>query len=74
MTNQAMLDSVAYKTYYAIASGAEPLESKRPKTKFDSAISSEETPSKKKPTKDMKDVPSKKKPTSKPKLTKKKTT
>nr|GEX02184.1 hypothetical protein [Tanacetum cinerariifolium] len=25
MTNQAMLDSIAYKTYYAIASGAEPL-------------------------------------------------
>ncbi|GJX48045.1 hypothetical protein Tco_0273235 [Tanacetum coccineum] len=59
MTNQAMLDSVAYKTYYAIASGAEPPKSKKPKMKFDSAISFEETPSKKKPTKAKKDVPSK---------------
>ncbi|GJU06272.1 hypothetical protein Tco_1122702, partial [Tanacetum coccineum] len=72
MTNQAMLDSVAYKTYYAIASGAEPSKSKKPKTKSDSAISSKETPSKKKPTKAKKDVPFKKKPTSKPKPTKKK--
>nr|GEW47422.1 hypothetical protein [Tanacetum cinerariifolium] len=72
MTNQAMQDSVAYKTYYAIASGAEPLKSKKPKTKSDSAISSKETPSKKKPTKANKDIPSKKKPASKPKLTKKK--
>ncbi|GKC76345.1 hypothetical protein Tco_1127119 [Tanacetum coccineum] len=51
MTNQAMLDSVAYKTYYEIASGAEPPKSKKPKTKSDLAISSEETPSKKKPIK-----------------------
>nr|GEV98348.1 hypothetical protein [Tanacetum cinerariifolium] len=29
MTNQAMLDSVAYKTYYAIASGAETPKSKK---------------------------------------------
>ncbi|GKE87936.1 hypothetical protein Tco_1565411 [Tanacetum coccineum] len=72
MTNQAMLDSVAYKTYYAIASEAEPPKSKKPKMKSDSAISSEETPSKKKPTKAKKDVPSKKKPASKPKPTKKK--
>ncbi|GJR27892.1 hypothetical protein Tco_1104124 [Tanacetum coccineum] len=72
MTNQAMLDFVAYKTYYAIASGAEPPNSKKPKAKSDSAISSEETPSKKKPTKAKKDVPSKKKPASKPKPTKKK--
>ncbi|GKC89739.1 hypothetical protein Tco_1150388, partial [Tanacetum coccineum] len=48
MTNQAMLDSVAYKTYYAIASGDEPLKSKKPKMKSESVISSEETPSKKK--------------------------
>ncbi|GJZ89778.1 hypothetical protein Tco_0661705 [Tanacetum coccineum] len=48
MTNQVMLDSVAYKTYYAIASGDEPLKSKKPKTKSESVISSEETPSKKK--------------------------
>ncbi|GJZ42000.1 hypothetical protein Tco_0588886 [Tanacetum coccineum] len=72
VTNQAMLDSVAYKTYYAIASGAKPPKSKKPKTKSDSSISSEETPSKKKPTKAKKDVPSKKKPASKPKPTKKK--
>ncbi|GJX98684.1 retrovirus-related pol polyprotein from transposon TNT 1-94, partial [Tanacetum coccineum] len=72
ITNQAMLESVAYKTYYAIASGASPLKSKKPKTKSDPTISSEETPSKKKPTKAKKDVPSKKKPASKPKPTKKK--
>ncbi|GKD75767.1 hypothetical protein Tco_1334049 [Tanacetum coccineum] len=72
ITNQAMLDSVAYKTYYAIASGAKPPKLKKTKTKCDSAISYEETPSKKKPTKSKKDVPSKKKPTFKPKLTKKK--
>ncbi|GKA01607.1 hypothetical protein Tco_0674272, partial [Tanacetum coccineum] len=71
MTNQAMLDSVAYKTYYAIALGAEPLKLKKPKTKSDSAISSEETPFEKKPTKAKKDVPSQKKPASKPKPTKK---
>nr|GEZ72168.1 hypothetical protein [Tanacetum cinerariifolium] len=71
MMNQAMQDSVAYKTYYAIASGAKPPKSKKPQMKSDSAILSEETPSKKKPTKAKKDVPSKKKPTSKPKPTKK---
>nr|GEZ72169.1 hypothetical protein [Tanacetum cinerariifolium] len=71
MMNQAMQDSVAYKTYYEIASGAKPSKSKKPKMKSDSAILSEETPSKKKPTKAKKDVPSKKKPTSKPKPTKK---
>nr|GEX17139.1 hypothetical protein [Tanacetum cinerariifolium] len=52
--------------------GAEPLKSKKPKMKSDLAISSEETPSKKMPTKTKKDVPSKMKPTSKPKPTKKK--
>ncbi|GJT14436.1 hypothetical protein Tco_0861478 [Tanacetum coccineum] len=72
ITYQAMLDSVAYKTYYAITSGAKPLKLKKPKTKSDSTISSEETPSKKKPTKAKNDVPSKKKPASKPKLTKNK--
>nr|GEV43470.1 hypothetical protein [Tanacetum cinerariifolium] len=71
MTNQAMMEFVAYKTYYAIASGAEPPKSKKPKTKSDSVISSKETPSKKKHTKTKKDVPSKKKPSSKPKPTKK---
>nr|GEV92441.1 hypothetical protein [Tanacetum cinerariifolium] len=55
-----MLDSVAYKTYYAISLGAKPLKSKKVKMKFDSAISFEETPSNKKPTKAKKDVPSKK--------------
>ncbi|GJY76929.1 hypothetical protein Tco_0482045 [Tanacetum coccineum] len=72
MTNQAMLDSVAYRTYYAIASRVEPPKSKKPKKKSDLAISSEETPFKKKPTKAKKDVPSKKTPNSKPKPTKKK--
>ncbi|GJU70230.1 hypothetical protein Tco_1256489 [Tanacetum coccineum] len=67
MTNQAMLDYVAYKTYYAIASGAEPPKSKKPKTKSDLGISYEETPSKKKTTKAKKYVPSKKKLASKPK-------
>ncbi|GJV86524.1 retrovirus-related pol polyprotein from transposon TNT 1-94 [Tanacetum coccineum] len=56
----------------SISSGAEPLKSKKPKTKSDLAISSEEIPSKKKPTKAKKDVPSKKKSASKPKPTKKK--
>nr|GEZ91120.1 hypothetical protein [Tanacetum cinerariifolium] len=51
MTNQAMLDSVAYKTYYAITSGTEPLKSKKPKMTSDSTMSFKETPSKKKPTK-----------------------
>nr|GEW16453.1 hypothetical protein [Tanacetum cinerariifolium] len=49
-----------------------PPKLKKPKMKSDLAISSKETPSKKKPTKAKKDVPSKKKPTSKPKPMKKK--
>nr|GEY29821.1 hypothetical protein [Tanacetum cinerariifolium] len=52
--------------------GAEPPKSKKPKRKYDSAISSEETPSKKKSTKAKKDIPLTKKPATKPKLTKKK--
>ncbi|GJY45721.1 hypothetical protein Tco_0434784 [Tanacetum coccineum] len=72
MTNQAMLDFVAYKTYYEIALRAEPPKSKKPKTKSDSAISFKETPSKKKRTKAKKDVTSQKKPAPKPKPTKKK--
>ncbi|GJS77614.1 hypothetical protein Tco_0727495 [Tanacetum coccineum] len=72
MINQAMLDSIAYKTYYAIASGAEPPKLKKTKTKSNSAILFEENPSKKKPTKAKKDVPSTKKPATKPKPTKKK--
>ncbi|GKD45072.1 hypothetical protein Tco_1269717 [Tanacetum coccineum] len=59
ITNQATLDSVAYKTYYAIASGAEPPKSKKPKRKSDSAILSEESPSNKKPA--SKPKPAKKK-------------
>nr|GEY84496.1 hypothetical protein [Tanacetum cinerariifolium] len=59
MMNQTILDSIAYKTYYDIASGAEPPKSKKSQKKSDSAISSEESPSKKKPA-------------SKPKPTKKK--
>nr|GEX45273.1 hypothetical protein [Tanacetum cinerariifolium] len=72
MTNQALLDSVAYKTYYAIATGSEPLKPKKIQKKSNSAISSEETSSKKKPAKSKKDVTSTKKPTSKAKSTKKK--
>ncbi|GJY28347.1 hypothetical protein Tco_0404114 [Tanacetum coccineum] len=63
MTNQAMLDFIAYKTYYAIASGAEPLKSKKPKTKFDSTILSEESPSKNKSAKAKKVAATKPKPT-----------
>nr|GEY35600.1 reverse transcriptase domain-containing protein [Tanacetum cinerariifolium] len=72
MTNQAILDSDSYKTYYAIATGAEPPKPKKTQKKSDSAISSEETPSKKKPAKAKKDVPSTKKLINKPKPTKKK--
>ncbi|GKC82474.1 hypothetical protein Tco_1138191, partial [Tanacetum coccineum] len=72
MTNQAMLDSDSYKTYYAISTGAEPLKLKRTQKKFDSTISSEESPSKKKPAKAKKDVCSTKKPATKPKPTMKK--
>nr|GEU36591.1 hypothetical protein [Tanacetum cinerariifolium] len=46
MTNQALLDSVAYKTYYTIASGAEPPKSRKSQKKSESAISSKESPSK----------------------------
>ncbi|GJX68953.1 hypothetical protein Tco_0304680 [Tanacetum coccineum] len=63
ITNQALLDSVAYKTYHKITSGAEPLKSRKSQKKSDSAISSEESPSKKKPAKN---------PATKPKQTKKK--
>ncbi|GJT93432.1 hypothetical protein Tco_1082277 [Tanacetum coccineum] len=72
MTNQAMLDSDSYKTYSAIATGAEPPKPKKTQKKSDSTISSEETPSKKKPAKSKKDVPSTKKLATKPKPTKKK--
>ncbi|GKB49002.1 hypothetical protein Tco_0899755 [Tanacetum coccineum] len=72
MTNQAMLNSDSYKIYYAIATGVEPLKTKKTQKKYDSAISFEETPSKKKPTKAKIDVPSTKIPVTKPKLIKKK--
>ncbi|GJZ85325.1 hypothetical protein Tco_0650664 [Tanacetum coccineum] len=52
--------------------GAEPPKPKKTQKKFDSAISSEETPSKKKPAKAKKNVPSIKKLATKPKLSKKK--
>ncbi|GJY32584.1 hypothetical protein Tco_0417053 [Tanacetum coccineum] len=65
MTNQVVLDSVAYKTYYAIASGAEPPISRKSQKKSDSAISSEESPSKKKSTKAKKVAAPKPKPTKK---------
>ncbi|GJW28094.1 hypothetical protein Tco_0044969 [Tanacetum coccineum] len=48
MMNQTMLDSVAYKTYYAFASGAELPKSKKSQKKSDSTISSDVSPSKKK--------------------------
>ncbi|GKD18653.1 hypothetical protein Tco_1207811, partial [Tanacetum coccineum] len=72
MTNHAMLDSDSYKTYYAIAIGAEPPKTKKTQKKSNSAISSKETSSKKKPAKAKIDVPSTKKPATKPKPTKKK--
>ncbi|GKD80447.1 hypothetical protein Tco_1347286 [Tanacetum coccineum] len=71
MTNQAMLDYESYMTYYAIATGAEPPKSKKIQKKCVFAISSKETPSKKKPAKSKKDVPQTKKPATKPKPTKK---
>ncbi|GJR80208.1 hypothetical protein Tco_0150993 [Tanacetum coccineum] len=62
MTNQALLDSVAYKTYHVIASGAEPPKSRKSQKKSYSAISSEESPSKKKSAKAKKVVATKPKP------------
>nr|GEX68984.1 hypothetical protein [Tanacetum cinerariifolium] len=64
-TIQALLDSVAYKTYYAIALGAEPPKSRKSQKKSDSAISSEESPSKKKSAKAKKVVAAKPKPAKK---------
>nr|GEV31992.1 retrovirus-related Pol polyprotein from transposon TNT 1-94 [Tanacetum cinerariifolium] len=72
MKNQALLFSIAYKTYYAIATRAEPPKPKKIQKKSDLAISSEETYSKKKPAKAKKYVTSTKNPASKPKSTKKK--
>ncbi|GKE48392.1 hypothetical protein Tco_1479650, partial [Tanacetum coccineum] len=72
MMNQSLLDFVAYKTYYGIATRAEPPKPKKIQKKSDSAISSEETSSRNKPTKAKKYVASTKKPASKPKSTKKK--
>ncbi|GKC47987.1 hypothetical protein Tco_1065709 [Tanacetum coccineum] len=65
MTNQALLDFVAYKTYYAIASGAKPSISRKSQKKSDSAISSEESPSKKKSAKVKKVAMAKPKPNKK---------
>ncbi|GKB05106.1 hypothetical protein Tco_0833301 [Tanacetum coccineum] len=65
MTNQALLNSVAYKTYYAIALGVEPPKSRKSKKKLDSAISSEESPSMKKYAKAKKVAATKPKPTKK---------
>ncbi|GJU71863.1 hypothetical protein Tco_1263268 [Tanacetum coccineum] len=70
MTNQALLDSIAYKTYYAIASRAKHPKSRKSQKKSESAISSEESPSKKKPTKAKKDAATKTKPSKKKKLVK----
>ncbi|GJU87606.1 hypothetical protein Tco_1295152 [Tanacetum coccineum] len=65
MTNQALPDSVAYKTYHAIASGAEPLMPRKGQKKSDSTISYEEYPSKKKSTKAKKVTSTKPKPSKK---------
>ncbi|GJR13600.1 hypothetical protein Tco_0796252 [Tanacetum coccineum] len=65
MMNQALLGSVAYKTYYAIASGADPPKSRKSKKKSELAISSEESPFKKKSAKAKKVVAAKPKPTKK---------
>nr|GEY34396.1 hypothetical protein [Tanacetum cinerariifolium] len=65
MTNQALLDYVAYKMYHVIASGAEPLMSKKNQKKSKSAISSVESLSKKKSAKAKKDAATKPKPTKK---------
>ncbi|GJS52236.1 hypothetical protein Tco_0625598 [Tanacetum coccineum] len=65
MTNQALLDFIAYKTYYAIASGAEPPKSRKSQKKSESAILSEESPTKKKLAKAKKDAATKPKPTKK---------
>ncbi|GKE91185.1 hypothetical protein Tco_1572280 [Tanacetum coccineum] len=70
MTNQALLDYVAYKTYYAIASGAKPLKSRKSQKKSDLAISSEESPSMKKSAKAKKVASTKPKPTKKKALVK----
>ncbi|GJZ77773.1 hypothetical protein Tco_0642445 [Tanacetum coccineum] len=58
-------DSDAYKTYYAIASGAEPPKSRKNLKKSDSTISSEESPSKKKSAKAKRVLATKPKPTKK---------
>ncbi|GJW97157.1 hypothetical protein Tco_0178965 [Tanacetum coccineum] len=65
MMNQALLDFIAYKTYYAIFSGAEPPKSRKSQKKSDSAISYKESPSKKKSAKAKKVTATKPKPTKK---------
>ncbi|GJX62944.1 hypothetical protein Tco_0295844 [Tanacetum coccineum] len=68
--DDSLQDSVAYKTYYAIAPGAEPPISRKSQKKSDSAISSEESPSKKKSANAKKVVAPKPKPTKKNTLVK----
>ncbi|GJU86544.1 hypothetical protein Tco_1294090 [Tanacetum coccineum] len=65
MTNQSLLDFVAYNTYHAIASGAEPLMPRKGQKKSDSTISSEESPSKKNSAKAKKVTTTKPKPSKK---------
>ncbi|GJT87560.1 hypothetical protein Tco_1069277 [Tanacetum coccineum] len=65
MTNQALLDYVAYKTYYVIASRSEPPKLRKNQKKSDSAISYKESPSKKKPAKAKKYIATKPKPSKK---------
>ncbi|GKA48961.1 hypothetical protein Tco_0741919 [Tanacetum coccineum] len=62
MTNQAILDSDAYKTNYAIASGAEPPKPRK--------VQKKESPSKTKPAKAKKVTATKPKPTMKKALVK----
>ncbi|GKD52983.1 hypothetical protein Tco_1286370, partial [Tanacetum coccineum] len=65
MMNQALLDYVAYKTYYAISSGSKPPKLRKSQKNSDSAISSEESPSKKKSAKAKKVATTKPKPAKK---------
>ncbi|GKA80785.1 hypothetical protein Tco_0787477, partial [Tanacetum coccineum] len=65
MTNQALLDFVAYKTCHAIAIGSETPMPRKGQKKSESAISSEESPSKKKSAKAKKVSATKLKPSKK---------
>ncbi|GJR82826.1 hypothetical protein Tco_0153611 [Tanacetum coccineum] len=70
MMNQDLLDSIAYKTYYVIALRAKPPILRKSQKKSDLAISSKESPSKKKSAKAKKVAAPKPKPTKKKTLVK----